>query len=148
MSGEVRARCVVASGKAPLFSSTLPPTSSRLTGTDGAHSKVLTAGQPQLPLDFSHSQRAADGRWKHRCVSVQAWVIALICNVGTHLVAQTETICTAFGYCFFSFFLVFTLYLFENKTHSCCVYPLKQLKCYKLWMIMQKKKKHKQTPRF
>lgn len=72
MSGEVRARWVVASGEALLFSSTLPPTSSRLTGTDGAHSKVLTAGKPQLPLDSSHSQRAADGRWKYQRMSVQA----------------------------------------------------------------------------
>lgn len=49
---------MVASGKVPLFSSTLPPTSSPLTGTDGGHWKVLTAGQAQLPLDCSHSQRA------------------------------------------------------------------------------------------
>lgn len=101
LSGEARARWVVPSGKAPLFSSTLPPTSSRLTGTDGAHSKVCTAGQPQLPLDFSHSQRAADGRWKYHRMSVKARVMALIYVVWIHVLEyELKKVCTAAGYCF------------------------------------------------
>lgn len=53
----------VPSCPAPLFSTTLPPTPSLLTGTDGAHSKVHTAGRPELPLDFGHSHHTPDGWW-------------------------------------------------------------------------------------
>lgn len=64
---------MVPSGPAPLFSTTLPPTSSLLTGTDGAHLKVLTAGKPELPLDFGHSHSTPDGRWIYQVYeSVQA----------------------------------------------------------------------------